>query len=265
MDPSEISRVKAYLEFVGKIEKTGLERDFIFQHFTVGSARPLISLNDDETRTKALNYVVSCLKRGERVTRGELQSTITDWLEKEGGSCSTSDPPTRSEKLENSKIRGQTKPGIEKERQIEKPDFEPDPAPEKDPLLPAWCLGDECGYGQDRKDDGKLACGMSGERFAVQKSCPDIENRKPENRPTNPPTTASQLGVPQPLRELGPIRVVPVAVGRVDAEKMMKAIVEGYFTPKEREAWNDLKKIGKADSDLEMLGILRDDAFGRLP
>lgn len=118
MDPTEISRVKAYLEFVGKIEKTGVEKDFIFAHFTVGAARPLIATKDDETRTGALNYVVACLKRKEKITEGDLRQHIKNLLNDAGKSCSTN---ARSEKLEISKIPAQPAPEIEKEPQSEKP------------------------------------------------------------------------------------------------------------------------------------------------
>jgi hypothetical protein len=118
MDPTEISRVKAYLEYVGKLEKVGIDRDFIFQNFTVGAARPLISTKDEETRTKALNYVAACLKRNEKVTAGDLQSSITVWLKDAGKTCGLR---TRSEKLEISKFPAQTEPETEKEAQTEKP------------------------------------------------------------------------------------------------------------------------------------------------
>jgi hypothetical protein len=118
MDPSEISRVKAYLEFVGKLEKVGLEKDFIFQHFTVGAARPLISTSDEETRTKALDYVAHCLKRKETVTAGDLKGTINIFLKESGKACSVN---ARSEKLENSKIRAQPAPESVNGAQSEKP------------------------------------------------------------------------------------------------------------------------------------------------
>jgi hypothetical protein len=121
MDPSEISRVKSYLEFVGKLEKTGLEKDFIFTHFSSGAARPLMNL-DDETKLKGINYVAAALKRDEKVTAGELKSSISVWLKQDGKVCSTH---ARSEKLTNVKKEDQTEPEIEKEDQTEKPPIEP--------------------------------------------------------------------------------------------------------------------------------------------
>lgn len=118
MDPTEISRVKAYLEFVGKLNARGFDKDFIYEKFTAGAARPLIALKDDETRTEALNYVGNCLDRKEKITEGDLKNHIKSLLQKAGKSCSMN---ARSEKLEISKIPVQHAPEIEKEPQSEKP------------------------------------------------------------------------------------------------------------------------------------------------
>ncbi len=118
MDPTEISRVKAYLEFVGKLNVRGFDKDFIYEKFTAGAARPLIALKDDETRTEALNYVGNCLDRKEKITEGDLKSHIRSLLQKAGKSCSMN---ARSEKLTNVKIPAQPVPQIEKEPQSEKP------------------------------------------------------------------------------------------------------------------------------------------------
>ena len=118
MDPTEISRVKAYLEFVGKLNVRGFDKDFIYEKFTAGAARPLIALKDDETRTEALNYVGNCLDRKEKITEGDLKNHIKNLLQKAGKSCSMN---ARSEKLTNVKIPAQPAPEIEKEPQSEKP------------------------------------------------------------------------------------------------------------------------------------------------
>ncbi len=145
LDPSEVSRIKAYLEFVGKIEKTGLDREFVFQNFSEGAARPLIAIKDDETRLKGVNYVVACLKRKEKVTAGDLQKTLKAWLKSGDDSCSLN---ARSEKLTNVKFQDQTAPESEKAVQSEKPPErvkEPEactspPAPEDPPKpKPAPC------------------------------------------------------------------------------------------------------------------------------
>jgi hypothetical protein len=73
-----------YLSIVEKISVagTGLESDFVFDHFTAGAARPLIRCKDKDASTKALNYVVACLKNNEDVTGGDLQATIEGFMGK---------------------------------------------------------------------------------------------------------------------------------------------------------------------------------------
>jgi hypothetical protein len=75
-----ISQIKGYLETVDKIASRGISKDQIMERFPEGAARPLLSLKDDETRTKALNYVVGRLKDGEKITAGDLKSSIKTWL-----------------------------------------------------------------------------------------------------------------------------------------------------------------------------------------
>ena len=87
LGPSEISRIKAYLELIDKIEKTGIEREDAIKRFSAGAARPLIAVGDDETRIKGLNYVVACLKRGEKVTEGDLKKSIRSFYG-DSGKCS---------------------------------------------------------------------------------------------------------------------------------------------------------------------------------
>lgn len=100
MSPQSISQVKAYLEIAKKIEKTGIDKETIYLNFPEGAARPLISVKDDETRTKGLNHVVSVLKKGQKINGKELQKTINTWLTDNTTDCSLN---ARSEKLTNVK------------------------------------------------------------------------------------------------------------------------------------------------------------------
>lgn len=75
-----ISQIKGYLETVDKIASRGVPKEQVMERFPEGAARPLLSLKDDETRLKALNYVISRLKDGEKITAGDLKSSIKDWL-----------------------------------------------------------------------------------------------------------------------------------------------------------------------------------------
>lgn len=74
----EAKDIDTYLSIVEKISGNGagVDSDFVFDHFTAGAARPLIRCKDPEASTKAMNYVIACLKRGEDVTGGDLDATI---------------------------------------------------------------------------------------------------------------------------------------------------------------------------------------------
>lgn len=120
LDKSEVSRLEAYIEILGLLEKHGLDEKFIIEHFTLFAARPLLSA-ENKDRERGLNYVTACLKRGEKVTTGDLQKTFESWR-------SPTNSGSRPKKLEISNNREQSKPGLEKEAESEKPTEAP-PAP----------------------------------------------------------------------------------------------------------------------------------------
>lgn len=76
--PQDAKEMDRYIEITEKIAGNGhgMDEDFIHDHFTAGAARPLLRCKDEAISTKALNYVVSCLKRGEDITGGDLSATI---------------------------------------------------------------------------------------------------------------------------------------------------------------------------------------------
>lgn len=76
--PQDAKENDRYLDLVDKIagNGTGLDGDFVLEHFTAGAARPLLRCKDDAAHEKALNYVVACLKKGETITGGDLAATI---------------------------------------------------------------------------------------------------------------------------------------------------------------------------------------------
>jgi hypothetical protein len=82
--PQDAKENDRYLILVDRIAASpaGLDGDFILEHFTAGAARPLLRCKDGETETKALNYVIACLKRGEDVTGGDLDATIKVFMGK---------------------------------------------------------------------------------------------------------------------------------------------------------------------------------------
>ena len=99
LDKSQVSRLLSYMEIVEALVKQKIPEDQIYQNFTVGAATPLISAKDKD-RTDGLNYVTACLKRGEKVTQSDLQSTFKGWKESESAnprpkeSCKFATPQT---------------------------------------------------------------------------------------------------------------------------------------------------------------------------
>lgn len=72
------SEIDEWVSLIDKITKNGagIDEGFAVEHFTAGAARPLIRCRDQSIKTKTLNYVISCLKRGETITGGDLDATI---------------------------------------------------------------------------------------------------------------------------------------------------------------------------------------------
>lgn len=92
LSPSAITQIKAYNEMRETIGKHIPDRAFIVENFPEYAARAIANCaKDNETKTKALNYVVSCLKRGEKVTHNDLEKTIKGWLKP--GSCAVEKHP----------------------------------------------------------------------------------------------------------------------------------------------------------------------------
>jgi len=60
------------------------------------------------------------------------------------------------------------------------------------------------------------------------------------------------------------VNVIPVQLTKTEAEAAITSIIRGYFTPKSREQWEQVKRAGKWDTDLEALEGLRDDAAERI-
>jgi hypothetical protein len=75
--PQDAKEMDQYIEISEKIaHASGKDEDFVHDHFTAGAARPLLRCKDENATTKALNYVVACIKREEDITGGDLQTTI---------------------------------------------------------------------------------------------------------------------------------------------------------------------------------------------
>ena len=284
-----ISQIKAYRELIDKISKQGIDRTLVYEHFPEGAAREITRLRDDETRLKGLNYVVSCLKRNEKITASDLRSSIKAWLKSESTTCNVGhvskkftnvNSPTEQKPAPECKplsevmapapdvpcgsssfhtaaqelaatrggIAGEMFPdGLNPSNSMElKPAWTPAACPACEHVIIQKVLGNKC------KLDGGLCCNV--------KVCP-VERRKqmaaaggfvPE-------------GQPRPITdEHRPLKIIPVQLTKAEAEAAITSIIRGYFTPKSREQWDSLKKMGKWDTDLEVLEGLRDDAAERI-
>ena len=296
MDPTEISRVKAYLEFVGKLNARGFEKDFIYEKFTAGAARPLITLRDDETRTEALNYVGNCLERKEKITEGDLKGHIKSLLQKAGKSCSMN---ARSEKLTNVKFPAQPEPEIVKEPQPEKPiqslgdrvraaemaeaaanqpapaapiaaelrekynpSTEVGPVP-KGGLVPACIGGGSCPKMKMDGIRGKV-CDMLGVPInqLPKTGCPFPADKAGAFCPASEydPATGGRL------IKSTPYKVMPVQLSKEQAEAAITSVVRGYLTKAQQGIWEEIRKTAElGDADLEIFEGLIDGAGERVP
>ena len=61
----------------------GVDKRTFYLNCPSGACRPLFRLADDKTRTETTNYIISCLKRGETVTQGDLKGFVNMRLGKE--------------------------------------------------------------------------------------------------------------------------------------------------------------------------------------
>lgn len=145
MSPSAISHYKAYRQQVDKLVRLGLDEDFVFENFPEGPGRVLANIKDDDTRTKALNFVAAKLKDGEKVSEGDLREKIKEW---NGGE--TCNIPTRSKKLTNV-----NSPPLKTERVEEKPPLEHAFAPLHDgePVDPPQALSTQMDKGAVNRAD----------------------------------------------------------------------------------------------------------------
>lgn len=83
LSPQSISEIKGYLELRDKVIKMGVAKAVFYESCPSGACRPVLRLADDGTRTEATNYIISCLKRGEKVTQGDLKGFVDMRLKKE--------------------------------------------------------------------------------------------------------------------------------------------------------------------------------------
>lgn len=75
LDKGQVSRLNGYANLLETLEKQQIPEDVIINNFTVGAATPLLPVKD-ERRTDCLNYIVSQLKTGKKVTAGQVRAKL---------------------------------------------------------------------------------------------------------------------------------------------------------------------------------------------
>ena len=75
LDRAQVSRINGYLDIVEQLMKQKIPEETVYTNFSVKAAGPLISAKD-QTRTEGLNFVTAALKKGDRITEKEMQSTL---------------------------------------------------------------------------------------------------------------------------------------------------------------------------------------------
>lgn len=296
--PQDAKEMDRYIDLTEKIagNGSGMDEDFIHDHFTAGAARPLLRCKDDAAYEKGLNYVVACLKREEMITGGDLQATI-DGLTGKGTRKPKESTQMRQENpsvpMESTQMRTQEIPDPSgaplSDRLKDEPhgtsafhtaaqelaakqngiagEMFPDPVVKETLTAPTWTSAacPACEHVIIQKVLGNK-CKQTGGLCQDVKECP-VERRKQMAQEQGFVIAGS--GAPslqgKPITtEHPPLKVIPVQLTKEQAEAAITSVVRGYFTPKSREQWTQLKKIGGWDTDLEAMEGLRDDAAERM-
>jgi len=79
MSPASKSYYKRYRDVVKKISGQNLDEDSIYQNFTEGAYRVILSIKNEDTRTDALSYVSECLHHDEKVSDRDLRGWLKVW------------------------------------------------------------------------------------------------------------------------------------------------------------------------------------------
>jgi hypothetical protein len=83
LSSTTVDEIEDYLKTVDKICTLGIKEDIVYENFPEGAARPLLRMNEGDPRTNVLNFVISSLKSGEKLTGKTVQATIKRFLPEE--------------------------------------------------------------------------------------------------------------------------------------------------------------------------------------
>jgi len=239
MSATSISYYKAYREHVKRIILAGkLDEDFVFEHFTESPSR-LITKLDDDTKTKALNYVVGRLKEGETITEGDIKASIKVW---QGGSCSTH---ARSENLTIVNKGVQSEPEIKKGIQFEKVSDAPPQPSLADQLKDLPPLSPDADISERLKRDEVLLA-----RMAATKPGFLDPGDTAFSRASNPP-------LPKTETRWGAGKILT-------REEKMRVLCTQILIPKQVAVLRMLVKSGEVEDELMALDLLIDEAQDRM-
>jgi hypothetical protein len=215
-----ISQVKAYNEMRAKIAPHIPDKAFVVDNFPENASRAITQFaKDDETRTKAVNYVVSCLKRKEKITFGDMRSSIKTWL-KPSDSCA---------------IDGNVGHVVENFTYVKSP-----------------------GEDQPKIPDAPVAQTLK-ERYTITEILPplspdaDMKERLKRDEillqmalaESKPFSTAAELINGGMVTKPAPYKIVPEHLSEKDADDMILQVVTRRFTPKSRELWDTILNSGE--------------------
>ena len=269
MSPSAISQYKAYREQVKKLVNLGIDEDFVFENFPEGPGRILSAIKDDDARTNALNYVVACLKRKEKVTEGDLRATLKGWSGGDQKPCSVN---ARSEKFTN--VKSSTPKTEEKteitdvpsapiagdlKKKYTPPENKPAPTPESIPPVVSPCddgLKCDLKYFKNEIIRGKV-CTNANMRITELPGnvCPfesDLRKRK---------EAAAEAGGFTPAGDIDPTNSAKFV--RMGPVKVVKAPMEILFkpSPKQQEFIERMVKSGEFETPEEVVSEALDTAM----
>jgi hypothetical protein len=242
LSASGVSQVKAYNEMRAKIATHIPDKAFVVDNFTENAARAVTKYaKDDETRTKAINWVVTRLKRKEKVDYGTLQKTISAWqkpqectVDNKGGNLGHVD-----ENFTYVKSPTDGKP----EKPLPTSPYQPAPgsivvtgAPPISPIDTVL---------KERYTITETLPALSPDADMKERLKRDEILLKMALAEPHPFSTAAELINGGMVTKPAPYKIVPEHLSEKDADDLILQVVTRRFTPKSRELWDAILSSGE--------------------